>query len=115
MSSSGPIGGGGEVGPGGVLIPGLVVGQAPPQASDELVGEVAQCGVVVIAGRSPFVVIGSCSGGLGERRECLPVAGVTETLVADLASFHVVRATRGDGDRCGACERAKARRVIEAC
>ena len=35
----------GEVGPGGAFVPELVVGQAPPQAAEEFVGEVAQCGV----------------------------------------------------------------------
>lgn len=35
--------------------------QAPPEPPEELVGEVAQSGAVVVAGGSSFVVVGTCA------------------------------------------------------
>ncbi len=89
-------------GPGALVVPRLVVGQAPPQASEEFIREVAQGGVVVVAGGSASVVVGAGAGGFGEHRERPPVAGVSETFVADFAGLDVVGAARCDRDRSGA-------------
>jgi hypothetical protein len=87
--------------------------QAPPEAAEELVREIAQGGVVVVSGRSATVVVRSGAGGLGEHREGTPVACVAETLVADLAGLDVVRAAGGAGDWRGAGKRAQACRRVE--
>src|SRR5207248_10263071 len=46
-------------GPGALLVPWLVVDQAPPEAAEEFVREVTECSVVVVPGRSWFVVGGT--------------------------------------------------------
>ena len=90
-----------EVGPGGVTIPGFAMLQAPPQSSEKLVGEVAQRRIVVVSGGPAFVVVCAGADRFGERYERPPMTGVTESLVADLAGFDVVRAPRSPGDRRG--------------
>jgi hypothetical protein len=105
----------GSVWPGGVVVPELVVCHAPPQAAEELVGEVAQRGVVVVTGGSAFVVVFAGARGFGEHRERPPVADVREAFVADLAGLDVVRASGRDRHRRGAGERAQTVRIGESC
>lgn len=83
-----------EVGPCGGLVPGLIIGEAPPEAADEFVRQSARCGVVVIADLTASVVERSCPGRPCQGRECPPMAGVGKSLVSNLACFDIVRAPR---------------------
>jgi hypothetical protein len=105
----------GSVWPGGVVVPELVVCQAPPQAAEELVGQVPQRGVVMIASRAATVVVFARARGFGEHRECPPVTRVAEAFVADLAGLDVARASGRDRHRRGAGERAQTVRIGESC
>src|SRR5438270_5378553 len=101
------VGGDEGGGPGGGVVPGLVVLPAPPQPAEELVSQVAEGRVMAVADGSALVVVGSCAWRLGEGGECPPVAGVGETTVADVACLHDFGAPRGPGDRGSPSEAAQ--------
>jgi hypothetical protein len=67
------------------------VEEAPPEAAEEFVGDVAEGGVVAVARRSAPVVVCSGSVGLGDRGEGPPVAGIGESFVLDVAGARADR------------------------
>jgi len=74
-----------------------------------LLARLRQCGVVMIADGTAFVVVAAGPGRLGQHRERPPVAGIAEALIADLAGLDVVRTAGCDGYRRGC------RRMREGC
>ena len=115
VSSSDGIGVVGPVGPGRFVVPWIIIGQAPLQAHKELVGKVAEGGVVVVAAGPASIVAGTDTDGVGEHRERAPVAGVSESLVAGRTCFDVVRAPRRDRGRSGSRIGAQVTRFGQSC
>src|SRR5450830_968742 len=95
------------------FVPVRLILEAPPETTEDLVREVAQGGVMVVAGGSPAVVVRPRSRRLGEHRERPPVAGVTEALVAHAPRIDEAAAARGARDRRRPGEGAQALRACE--
>jgi uncharacterized membrane protein len=100
--------------PGEVLVVVLASVKAVVELSEQLVRQSAQRRVVVVAGIAAGVVVGACAGALGQAAEGPQVAGVGQTLVADVAGQDGAAATGGAGDGAGAGVVAAAGSIGEA-
>src|SRR3954463_6842841 len=100
--------------PGGRLVIAEGVAEAVPEFAEQLVGEVAQGGVVGVAGGAASVVVSPGAGRFGQRGEGPPVAGIAEAAVADASGADDAAAAGGPGDRSGPGEAADAADVVEA-